>query len=139
MPSLKDVYVALAEQDHVKEAQARARQEYGPDFANVNPELLKQAQDYDYIGRVMAHSAMQDLIKQAMDEEMPEAGEDEKKKKMMALMAKARGEGGGEEESKKKEDGEEEEEKKASVRSAILDRMVHDPDYLAMMVAKYSG
>lgn len=139
MPSLKDVYVALADQDHVKEAQARAYQQHGPEFADVNPELLKQAQEYDYIGRVMAHSAMEDLLKQAADEEMPQADEDEKKKKIMALMAKARGEGGGEEKKDEEEESEGEAEKKASIRNAILDRMQHDPNYLAAMVAKYSG
>lgn len=139
MASLKDVYAAMIDHDHVKEAQARAYHQMGPDFAQADPELLKQAQDYDYIGRVMAHQAMTDLLKQAAEEEMPAASEEEKKRKVLEMMAQARGEGGAKKEGPPGEKSEDEEEKKASVRSAILDRMAEDPHYLAAMVAKYSG
>jgi hypothetical protein len=141
MNSLKEVYGALSEVDHVKEAQAEASEQYGADFSDVNPELIKQAQDYDYIGRVLAHHVMADLVKEAVDEEAPEASEDEKKKQLAAIMAKARGEGGGEEKDDEKKDDEEEEgeesEKKASIKAAILERMSHDPDYVSHLIAKH--
>jgi len=92
MNSLKEVFTTMQGQDHVKEAQAQAVAEHGPAFANVDAELIKQAQDYDHIGRVLAHNVFADLIKQAMDEEMPEASDDDKSKGLAALMAKARGE-----------------------------------------------
>lgn len=144
MHSLKEVYVALNEQDHVKEAQAQATEQYGADFSDVPPELIKQAQDYDYIGRVLAHHVLADLVKEAMDEEMPEAGEDEKKKQLAAIMAKARGEKSEEGDAEKKkakesddEESEEESEKKASIKAAILERMSEDPDYVSHLIAKH--
>ena len=139
MSSLKDVYQSLVAVDHEKTARAQVAQTYGNEFADVNPELIKQAQDYDYVGRVLAHNVFSDLVKQAMDEDMPEASDEEKKKKLMALMAKARGEGGGEEESEDKEESDEEAEKKAHVAGLVLQRMSQDPEYVSALVAKYYG
>jgi hypothetical protein len=140
MQSLKEVLGVLNEHDHVKEAQAQATEQYGADFSDVDPELIKQAQDYDHIGRVLAHHVMADLVKEAMDEEMPGAGEGEKKKQLAAIMAKARGEKSeddeDEDEKKKKDEGEEGE-KKASIRAAIMDRMSQDPDYVSHLIAKH--
>jgi len=147
MNSLKEVFVALNEQDHVKEAQAQASAQYGADFSNVDAELIKQAQDYDHIGRVLAHHVMADLVKEAMEEEMPEASEGEKEKAVAALMAKARGEKSSEsekkdEETKAKSEGEEdkggeESEKKASIKAAILERMAEDPSYVSHLISKH--
>jgi len=139
MQSFKDVYFAMTEQDIVKEAEAQASEQFGTDMSNVDSDLVKQAQDYDYIGRVLAHQVLGDLVKEAMDEEMPEASEDKKKEEAAKLMAKARGEGGGEDEDKKKDDDEDEEEteKKASIKAAIMDRMAGDPDYVSHLIAKH--
>lgn len=143
MNSLKAAYMAIIEQDHVKEAQAQATAQYGADFSDVNPELIKQAQDYDYIGRVLAHHVMADLVKEAMDEEMPEASDEEKKKGLEAIMAKARGEKSetSDEEKKKKEGSSDEEEatkeKKASIKASILQRMGQDPNYVSYLISKH--
>lgn len=157
MNSLKEVFTAMQGRDHEKIAQAEAVAQHGPEFANVDAELLKQAQDYDHIGRVLAHHVFADMIKQAMDEEMPDASEDEKKEGLEALMSAARGEkkgeGGEKDEGEKKDEDEgekkgegeekdedeEEGEKKASVRNAILQRMASEPEYVSQLIAKHYG
>lgn len=136
MNSLKEVLGALNEQDHVKEAQAQASEELGTDLSDANPELVKQAQDYDHIGRVLAHHVMADLVKQAMDEEAPAASDDDKKKKLEEIMSKARGEKS-EEDAKKDDEEGEESEKKASIKAAILEKMSQDPDYVSHLIAKH--
>jgi hypothetical protein len=150
MNSLKEVFTAMQGHDHEKVAQARAVAQHGPSFANVDAELLKQAQDYDHVGRVLAHHVFADLIKQAMDEEMPDASEEEKKTGLEALMASARGEkkgdddededekseAAGEKDDEKEDDAEEE--KKASVRAAIIHRMARDPEYVSQLIAKHT-
>jgi hypothetical protein len=136
MSSLKAVYQSIVQQDQVKEAQARVY--HGEvDTSNVDPGLLKQAQDYDHIGRILAHNVFTDMLKTAMDEAMPEAGDEEKAKALAALLAKANGEKteGDEEEEEKGE----EEEKKASVKAAVLHRMAQDPQYVSHLVGKYYG
>lgn len=140
MASLKDVYSTLVSQDQEKLAQAQVVENYGEAFVGVDNELLKQAEDYDHIGRTLAHGVMGDLLKEAVDDEMPEAGEEEKKKKLMALMAKARGEPQGEG-GKEDEEGSKEEaaEKKAYVASAVLAKMAQDPEYTQQLLAKYYG
>lgn len=143
MNSLKDVFSAMADQDHIKLAQAQVVEEYGQEFVDVDPDLIKQAQDYDTIGRIMAHNVFADLVKEAMDDAMPYASEDDKKKEADKVVAKAKGE-------KPKEDEEEEEdkkgseykggdmtEKKAHVQSAILERMQGDPQYVSYLLSKY--
>lgn len=154
MESLKEVYGALTDQDHVKEAQAQATEQYGADFAGVDPELIKQAQDYDHIGRVLAHHVMTDLVKEALDEEAPGADEDEKENALAGIMAKARGEKSEDDKDEDKEsdeykkkmkakesegegEGGEEGEKKASIKAAILDRMAQDPGYVSHLIAKH--
>lgn len=146
MNSLKEVFSAMQEQDHVKEAQAQAVEQYGPDFAGADPELVKQAADYDTIGRILAHNVFSDMVKQAMDEEMPNASEEEKDKEYKKTMALARGEKSEDDEDedededkKKKSEGEGEggEEKHAQVKAAILQRMSEDPQYVSELIAKY--
>jgi hypothetical protein len=135
MDSMKDVYFAMTEQDIVKEAEAYASEQFGTDMSNVDGELVKQAQDYDHIGRILAHQVLGDLVKEAMDEEMPAASEEKKKEEAAKLMAKARGESKGEDEEEDEED--EDTEKKASIQAAILERMGQDPDYVSHLVSKY--
>lgn len=144
MNSLKEAFDALVAQDQVKIAEARASQQFGTDVSGADAELIKQAQDYDHIGRVMAHHAFADLVKEALDEEMPGAPEEEKKEELAKILAKARGEAP-EGEKKKDEDEEEEEEegegepeeKKAHVKRAILQKMASDPEYAAYLATKY--
>ena len=90
--SMQDQYEALVGLDLVKQAEVEASAQLGGDFSGAHPELIKQAQDYDYIGRRLAHEVLADLVKEAMDEEMPNASEEEKKKEGDKVMAKARGE-----------------------------------------------
>lgn len=139
MHSLKDVYSAMTEQDHTKLAQAEAVEQYGHDFADVDPSLVKTAQDYDTIGRVMAHNVFADLVKEAMDEAMPGAPEGEKKKELAKILAKAKGE---KSEDKDEDEDEDEDkgpvsEKKASVQAAVLARMQQDPEYVSYLLSKY--
>lgn len=138
MNSLKEVYASITQQDHVKMAQARAAANDGPDMSNVDPGLLKQAQDYDHIGRILAHNVFADMLKTATEETMPDASDEEKAKALAALLAAANGEkkpeGEGEEKAEEKPA---EEEKKASVKAAILQRMAQDPEYVSHLVGKY--
>ena len=90
--SMQDQYEALVGLDLVKQAEAEASTQLGGNFAGANLELVKTAQDYDYIGRRLAHEVLTDLVKEALDEEMPDSSEEEKKKEGKKIMAKARGE-----------------------------------------------
>lgn len=90
--SMQDQYEALVGLDLVKQAEAEASMQLGGNFAGANLELVKTAQDYDYIGRRLAHEVLTDLVKEALDEEMPDSSEEEKKKEGKKIMAKARGE-----------------------------------------------
>lgn len=139
MNSLKEVYASIAQHDQVKVAQVRAsRGEV--DTSNVDPELLKQAQDYDHIGRILAHNVFADMLKTATEEAMPEASDEEKAKALAALLAAANGEKAPEgEKSESSEAKSEEEEKKASIKEAILHRMAQDPEYVSALVGKYYG
>lgn len=133
MNSLKEVYNALEEVDHEKVA---SQAEFDP-----SDELVKQASEYYEVGQVLAHQVFGDLVKEAVDEEMPAASDEEKKKKLQEILAKARGEAPAE---KKESEGEgeeegEEEEKKASVKAAILQKMAHDPEYVSALIAKHYG
>lgn len=153
MNSLKEVYGAMAAQDQEKIAEARAA-EAGVEYVEVDAALLKQAQDYDHIGRVLAHHVFVDMVKQAVDESMPGASEEEKSEEAKKMYDKATGEGESEEEKKKKEEarrkaeegegeGEDEDEgeseKEAHVKQQILARMANDPEYVSHLVAKYYG
>jgi len=144
MDSLKSVYNAIAEQDFEKAAQAQIVEDYGPSFADADPELVKQAADYDHIGRILAHSVFTDLVKEAMDEEMPNASEDEKKKVTNKIVAKAKGEKSEDddddeykEKMKKDDKKEDESEKTAAYRQAVLQRMYEDPEYVQALIAKH--
>jgi len=139
MNSMKDVYHAMLEQDQVKVAQVQAETRLGANLSNVDQELVKQAQDYDHIGRVMAHHAFADMVKEALDEEMAGEPEEKKKEALDAILAKAKGEkkDEDEDEDEDEEEEDEEEEKKASVQRAILEKMAADPDYAAYLVGKY--
>ena len=136
MNSLKEVYATIAHQDHVKVAQYN--DQYGePDYEGIDEGLLKQAQDYDHIGRILAHDVFADMLKTAADEMLPGASDEEKAKALAALLAMANGnqpEGGEEEEEE-----DEQEEKKASIRAAVLHRMSQDPEYVSSLVGKYYG
>lgn len=149
MNSLKEVYQGVVQRDHEKVAAARAAQGLPPqvDLSQVDPELLKQAQDYDLTGRILAHHVMADLIKEALDE----AGvADDKKDAMLAdAMAAARGEK--KDDKDKKDDGDkkdddadkkddekkEEAEKMAAATRRILEKMAKDPTYVAQLAAKH--
>jgi hypothetical protein len=151
----------MVEQDHVKEAEARAYEE-GVEYVEVDAELLKQAQDYDHIGRVLAHHVFVDMVKQAVDESMPGASDEAKGEEAEKLYSAALGEKkekcekcgkedcpGGEECPGKKEEGgeakgegegekpKEETEKEASIKAAVLDRMANDPEYVSYLVGKH--
>jgi hypothetical protein len=138
MNSLKEVYASIAQQDHVKVAQARAVETGMPDLSGVDPGLIKQAQDYDHIGRILAHNVFADMLKTALDESAPEASDEEKALALAAMLAAANGEKPKEEEGKDEEKSEQEE-KKASIKAAILQRMAQDPEYVSAMVGKYYG
>lgn len=144
MQSLKEVYGAMTHQDHVKVAQVRqARGErVPPDMSGVDPALLKQAQDYDQIGRVLAHHVFADLVKEAMDD-MP-LSEEEKAKELAKVLAMANGEAPpkeGEGEKKEEEPKGEEAEKKAAAKAKakkkILKKMAEDPNYLSALISKH--
>jgi len=141
MNSLKEVYATITQQDQVKVAQVQASRG-DVDTSDIDPGLLKQAQDYDSIGRILAHNVFADMLKTAADEAMPDASEEEKAKALAALLAAANGEkkdepGEGEGEAAK--DEEEESEKKASIKAAVLERMAQDPAYVSHLVGKYYG
>jgi DNA-directed RNA polymerase beta' subunit len=138
--SLRNIYNQMVEQDFEKAAQAQVVEEYGPSFANADPDMIKKAADYDYAGRVLAHTVFTDLVKEAVDEEMPYASEDEKKKETDKVVAKAKGEAPAEDEKKdEKKNGEEDEEseKTAALEHAILERMHNDPEYVQALIAKH--
>jgi hypothetical protein len=140
MHSMQAVYQAMVEMDHVKEAQANAARRYGPSFAEADPGLLKTAEEYDTIGRVLARHVFADMVKQALDEEGGMT-EEEKAKRLAALMGRATGAGTAakEEEEEKKEGEEPGEEKKAAVKAAILQRMAEDPNYVSHLISKHYG
>ena len=138
MDSLKDVYFAMVDQDHVKVAQAQAVEQYGQDFSGVDPALLKQASDYDAIGRKMATDAFSDMVKEAMDEAMPYASKEEKKKEADKVIAKAKGEKSDDDDDDDYDDKGEESEKKAQVKIAVLRQMQQDPEYVAQLLSKYN-
>lgn len=157
MNSLKAVFSAMQSRDHEKVAEVRAAQGLPPpppDLSQVNPGLLKQAQDYDTVGRILARQVFADMVKEAVDESMPAASEEDKKSAFEEAMASAMGgkkekkEGEDEREysERKPEEGEEkkEEEKQAAAKikakkKKILAKMASDPQYVAKLVAKYQS
>jgi len=140
MNSLKEVYAGIAQQDHVKVAQARDTHVESADYSDVDAGLMKQAQDYDNVGRILAHNVFSDMLKTALDESAPGAGDEEKAKALVALLAAANGEKAAEgEDEDESEEKSEEGEKKASAKEAILRRMSQDPQYVAHLVGKYYG
>lgn len=162
MNSLKEVFGAMQSRDHEKVAQARVAQGLPaqPDLSRADPDLIKQAQDYDSIGRTLAHHVFADMVKQAVDEAMPGASEGDKKSAFEEAMAEAmsggkkdKKEGADEEddreyEERKPSSGDEEkkdgEEKTSAAKlkakkKKILAKMAQDPQYVARLVAKYQG
>lgn len=158
MNTLKAVFGAMQSRDHEKVAQVRAAQGLPPerDLSQVPPELIKQAQDYDHIGRTLAHVVFADMVKQAVDEAMPAASESDKKSAFEEAMASAMGGGKKEKkegederdyEEKKPDDGEEKkdgEEKTSAAKlkakkKKILAKMAADPAYMSQLVAKHFG
>jgi len=150
MQSLKEVYARMVQTDHVKIAQARAAAGLPPkpDLSQADPALLKQAQDYDRIGRILAHQVFADLVKEAVDE--ANVPEEKKEETVESLLAAARGEAPaekkeekkeGEGESEKKEDAAsaEEGEKKEAARRRILTKMAQDPAYFSYLLAKHQA
>ena len=141
MNSLKEVYANIAHQDHVKVAQVRADRGQ-VNTSDVDPGLLKQAQDYDAIGRILAHNVFGDMLKTALDESAPDASDEEKAKALAALLAAASGEKPKESDESDDEaaaDKDETSEKKAAVKAAVLKRMAKDPKYVSHLVGKYHG
>jgi len=158
MNSLKEVFGAMQSRDHEKVAQVRAAQGLPaqPDISHADPDLIKQAQDYDAIGRTLAHHVFADMVKQAVDEAMPGASEGDKKSAFEEAMAEAmsgkkakkEGEDESEYEERKPSEGDEEkkdgEEKTSAAKmkakkKKILAKMAQDPQYVARLVAKYQG
>lgn len=150
MDSLKEVFNGMQQLDHVKVAQARAAQGLPPvvDLSHVDPALIKQAQDYDHIGRILAHRAFFDMLKEAVD--ASPIPDDKKDEELQRLMASANGEKKDDKDKKKDEDkGDDKEpegEKKEAAKKAvmmkkkkkILAKMAEDPNYVAHLIAKYS-
>lgn len=160
MNSLKAVFGAMQSRDHEKVAQVRAAQGLPPvrDLRQVDPGLLKQAQDYDAIGRTLAHHVFADMVKTAVDEAMPGAGEADKQSAFEEAMASAMGgkkkekkEGDEEDDSEyeektepreSKEDSGEEKTSAAKVRAKkkkILAKMAADPQYVSRLISKHMG
>jgi hypothetical protein len=158
MNSLKEVFSAVTARDHEKVAQVRVAQGLPaqPDLSHTDPDLIKQAQDYDSIGRTLAHHVFADMVKQAVDEAMPDASEGDKKSAFEEAMAEAmsgkkakkEGEDESEYEERKPSSGDEEkkdgEEKTSAAKlkakkKKILAKMAQDPQYVARLVAKYQG
>lgn len=140
MNSLKEVYNNLAHQDHEKVAQYNA--DHGiQDYSDIDADLLKQAQDYDSIGRIMAHNAFGDMLKQAAEDALPGVSEEDKAKAIAALLAAANNEPSAVTDEDEDEEGTAPSvaEKKASIRDAVLERMAQDPAYVAQLVGKYYG
>ena len=144
MNSLKEVYANITHQDHVKVAQARPQQVQAAP-TSIDGALLKQAQDYDSIGRILAHNVFGDMLKTALDESAPGASDEEKAKALALLLAAANGEKPAESEEDEDEaaaDKDEATEKKAAakkaVKKAIIAKMGKDPKYAAALVGKYT-
>lgn len=136
MNSLKEVYGALVESDQVKTAEEGSTE--------FDEELVKQAEEYYQVGAILADHVFTDLVKEAVDEAMGGAPEEEKKEQLQEILAKARGEApkekkkeGEGEEGEKKPMPPEEEEKKASLKAAILEKMAEDPEYVSALIAKH--
>lgn len=156
MKSLKEVYGNMVQRDHEKVAQHRADQGLPPTLDRFPQELVKQAQAYDEIGRVMARQAYVDLIKQALDEAgvPPEKQEDELKK----LLSGDAGKDAEKKDEEKKDDGssgdksdekkddsssdgatKEAARKKLIAKKKILAKMARDPNYVSQLIAKHTS
>lgn len=145
MNSLKEVYGNMVQRDHEKVAQARAAHGLPPAMDQYSPELVKQAQAYDQIGRIMAHQAYVDLIKQAMDEAgiPPEMQEEELAKLLAGGEKKEEKKEESKAEEKEKEEGGEAKEamarKRLAAKKKIMAKMAQDPEYVSRLIAKYAG
>lgn len=135
MDSLKSIFGAMVQVD--MEKQASYEEEYYE--ADYDDAIIKQAQDYDNVGRILAHNVFTDLVKEAMDESMPGASEGEKAKEVAKVISKAKGEKSEDDEDDEDEDEDDKEksEKTAAYRQAVLQRMYEDPAYVQELVAKY--
>ena len=135
MNSLKEVFGAMVSRDHVKVAQARVAAGLPPpppDLSQAPPELVKQAQDYDQIGRILAHNVFSDLVQEELDKTaMPGP---EKARMHGEMMAAARGQ-----RKRKSAAPTGHEAKVAAAKKKILQRMAKDPGMVSKLVAKHQG
>jgi len=104
MNSLKSYYSRLVEIDQEKTAAQNEPQ------VEIADEAIKQASDYENIGRALAHQVWDELVKEAEIQSTEQAAEAE---------------------------AVEQNEKVASLKNAILQRMAEDPEYAAHLAAKY--
>jgi hypothetical protein len=130
MKSLREAYQAITAKD--QEKVAAVQQQTQQQTLDAPPELIKQAAEWDAVGRELAHHTFIEMMKEAA-EDMPS------------------GHGPG----KKHEDGmpctpecpkfaEEalsgaEGEKRASAKAEILERMAQDPAYVAQLIQKHAA
>lgn len=122
MNSLKEVYGALLQ----SEQQVKVAEDEEQVEQYVDGSLLKQAEDYDTVGRILAHQVFNDMVKQAMpvghgagsrhdDDEGGEVCSDWCEK-----FASEQSDYG------------------HDVKSAILERMARNPEYVASLVQKHA-
>jgi hypothetical protein len=135
--SLKSVFNKMVVADQEKIASARAAAGLPPpppDVSQFDPALMKQAQDYDEIGRILARNVFSDLLQEELDKTaMPVP---QKKAMHENMMAVATG--------KKKRaaapptgHAPDHEAKVAAAKKKILARMAKDPGYVSKLVAKH--
>ena len=126
MKSLKEVYASLTEVEKQAAAQENATPEQLWENLSDQEKLAwQQAQDYDQVGRILAHQVYDGLAKEAA-----------------AYPSVGHGEG------TVHEDGQPcspdcevvvEYEKHAALRQLVLDKMASDPNYVAQLIAKHPG
>lgn len=151
MNSLKEVYGTMLQHDHEKVAQVRASQGLAPqvDLSQVDPALLKQAQHYDQIGRMLGRQAYIDQVKIALDEAGVPA--DKQEDELARILAGGEKKDEKSDEDKKKDEdkkgdaapGEGEGEKKEAAKrkmiakKKILAKMAQDPAYVSRLISKH--
>ena len=133
MNSLREIFATMEEVDQEKVAHAQPHGE----APNFDDDLIKQAQEYDSVGRVLAHHVFADMVKEAVEAD-EDSSKEEKKKRYEKLMRKAKGEKSEDDDKDDKDEGDEDE-KKASVKAAVLERMQQDPEYVQYLLSKHMG
>ena len=120
MNSLKEVFEGIRNADQQKTA---AVQEQEQPQAEVEDGAMKTAADYENIGRALAHTVFEDLVKEAVAQ-MPEGhGDGYRHDDGVPCTEECAEHGGGE--------------KTAAAKTAILERMASDPNYVAHLIAKH--